>query len=198
MRPFTCTILWLLPAVLGPGALAEADEHVNKRKLSEPETIDGVRCRDVAWIRDDGTLSGCFLDGEQAVDGRGLPAGTRIALDADGRLDWAFLPETTEVAGHRCRGGGHAFMTGFHPGGGLRLCWLAEDEEIDGVPCSKSTEVGEMWRGVFSRNRHGGVYFHANGRLESCRLSRELTLEDRVYEGGSRIELDAEGRPSQP
>jgi hypothetical protein len=175
-------------------AAAVCEEGLVRRTLREPETIDGVRCQDYAWVREGGGLDGCFLAGDQTIDGRPLPAGTRVALDREGHLDWVFLPATTEIAGHRCRGGGHDFMTGFHPGGALRLCWLAEDEEIQGIPCSKVTGIGEMWRGLFSRGRHGGVYFHPDGKLASCRLSRDVTLGDSRYEAGSRVEIDGEGR----
>jgi hypothetical protein len=176
--------------VLAPAA---AGETVTRKSLTAPETVQGIRCERVVWQRSDGSLDSCFLAEDQVVDGRSLPAGSRIALDADGRLDFAFLPATTEIDGHECRGGGHDFMTGFHPGGALRLCWLAADEEIQGVPCARSTIPGEIWRGLFGLEK-AGVSFHADGKLAGCRLSRDFTHDGRVHEKGSRIDLDAEGK----
>jgi hypothetical protein len=88
-------------------------------------------------------------------------------------------------------------MTGFHPGGRLRLCWLEEDETIDDVPCARSTIPGEMWRGILGRDK-SGVTFHPDGRLQGCRLSRDLTLAGRRHEAGSRIEFDPAGHAIVP
>ena len=49
-------------------------------------------------------------------------------------------------------------FTKWYPDGTLRLAWLAEDEIIDGIPCSKFTWITAVFGGG------GGTYFHANGR----------------------------------
>jgi hypothetical protein len=190
-RASALTAVVLVLASFAPAFSASA---TTKRSLDAPETIQGVRCARTAWLTADGRLDGCFLAEEQTVDGRSLPAGTRIGLDAEGHLDTAFLPGTTEIDGHMCRGGGHDFMTRFHPGGALRLCWLANDEEIQGVPCGRSTIPGEIWRGLFGGEK-AGVSFHPDGKLASCRSSRGFTLAGRSYEKGTRVELDAAGQP---
>jgi hypothetical protein len=76
-------------------------------------------------------------------------------------------------------------MTTFHPDGRLELCWLVEHEEIDGVPCARTTAFREILGAIIGRP-DSGVRFHPDGSLESCKLSRDF--ED--LDAGQRIQRD--------
>ena len=125
-----------------------------------------------------------LLENSETIQGHALPAGTRIKLDRDGNLDICFLGRDTKLEGHICRGADHNYMTGFHPNGRLRLCWLKEAEMIQGVPCRWAT---------FSKNVFDptvGVYVHPDGSLAGCKLDRDFTMEGRMFKSGQTIELD--------
>jgi hypothetical protein len=154
------------------------------RRLRAPESIDGVPCERWAWQAEGGRLEGCFLAESADVRGRQLPAGTRIGLDEQGRLDCVFLPEDTEIDGHVCRGHGHDFQTCFHPNGKLRYCNLAAPETIDGVPCQRSGFFIEVFVD------RAGVEFHDDGTLRGCLLAGPLELDGQRIERGNRVELD--------
>jgi len=78
-------------------------------------------------------------------------------------------------------------MTGFYPDGTLRLAWLAEDEVIDGIPCSGFSFLAAVLGGG------GGTYFHENGTLKRARLSEDFVIEGRKFKRHSVIELDPTG-----
>jgi hypothetical protein len=77
-------------------------------------------------------------------------------------------------------------MTGFHPNGHLKYCFLVTDETIDGVPCRRGSFWGEVTGGVIVR-------FHDNGRLATCRLDADFTLAGRTFDRGKRIHLKPDG-----
>lgn len=181
----TLTIL-LSIAVTLPGLAGES------RRLREPETIDGVPCRTKAWFHDSGRLASCTLDAEATLEGRTLPAGTRVGLDERGRPGCVFLPGPTEIDGHVCRGKGHGFQTCFHPNGALRFCNLEQPEWIQGVPCQRSTFFIEIFVG------RAGVTFHEDGRLRGCLLAGPFERDGRRLERGTRVEFDAEGALQEP
>ena len=128
-----------------------------------------------------------LLELSETIQGHRLPPGTRVRLDIAGNLDVCFLGRDTELEGHLCRGQGHDYMTGFHPNGRLRLCWLKKPERIQDIPCRRATFFNDVFGpGV-------GVEFHPDGSLAGCKLDSDVTMEGRVFEAGERIEFDPEG-----
>jgi hypothetical protein len=69
-------------------------------------------------------------------------------------------------------------MTFFYPSGKLRLCWLAEDQVVQGLPCMAAAG---FWGTLFHYGG-AGTSFHENGKLHSCTLSKD-------YRGHRRGEL---------
>ena len=100
--------------------------------------------------------------------------------------------DTTDIEGYQCRGHGHDFMTTFHPDGRLKLCWMPENRDIQGVPCAAFS----FWADIFGNP--SGVYFHANGSLAECRLSRDVTVGGVRFRKNDRIVLDASRQPTAP
>ena len=172
-------------------------KNITRLDLPQPEEIQQVPCRGRALFFEDGPLLSCSLSRDAAVGEARLPKGTRVRFHEDGTLWYAFLPRDTVVQGHRCKGGGHGSMTGFHPSGRLRLCWLAEDQEIQGIPCVKATAHGETFGRLAGRGGPGAL-FYESGRLQSCKLSRDIELQGRTYRKKRRIQLDEEGNQRQP
>ncbi len=134
-----------------------------------------------------GRLTDFRLGREATIANARLPAGATAGVTPDGRIRYVFLPHDMEIQGHFCRGGGHDWMTTFHPDGSLDLCWLAQDEAIRGIPCVKTTFVGELTGGT-ARTR-----LRPDGTLASCRLSRAVMIAGQSFREGERVAVGSDG-----
>ena len=177
-----------------PAGAQDPKPKIVRSKLAEPAEIDGVPCAAGYVFREDGKgrLHQCRLDRDAVVRSADLKKGTTVAFNPDGNIRYVFLPGTTMVGEHSCRGQGHGWMTHFHPNGELRLCWLSRDEMIQDVPCARATFFGE-----FFGRKYATTEFHENGALASCIASAPADIGGRHYEASERVELDREGRPSR-
>jgi hypothetical protein len=198
MRPVACAIvsavvLALLPAVIAAGA-QDAKPKIVRSKNAGPVDIGGVPCAAgyVFRVEATGALHQCRLDHAAVVHNADLKIGTTVALNPDGTIGHVFLPGTTMVGEHSCRGGGHDWMTHFHPNGELRLCWLSRDEVIQGVPCARATFWGE-----FAGKKYATTEFHDNGSLSSCVASAAADVGGRHYAAGERVKLGPDGKPAR-
>lgn len=153
----------------------------------EVQDIQGIPCTGQLEYYPSGSLKSFTLAREDTLSGQPLAAGTVVHLTEDGALDWCFLQENTHIQGHFCRGEGHGFMTCFHPNGQIKLAWLVEDEEIDGVPCAKWSFVADAFGGG------SGTHFWDNGTLKRCRLSRDFTIQGQDFAKGDVVSFDADG-----
>jgi len=186
-------VLTLFAASAQTGA-QDAKPKIVRSKPAQPVEIDGVPCAAGYVFREEGSgrLHQCRLDRDAVVRNAGLKKGTTVALNPDGSIRYVFLPGTTMVGEHSCRGGGHDWMTHFHPNGQLRLCWLSRDEVIQGVPCARATFLGEFFGG-----KHATTEFHDNGALSSCVASAAADIGGRHYAAGDRVKLDPDGQPAR-
>jgi len=72
-----------------------------------------------------------------------------------------------------CQGGGflgpsEGPMVAFYPSGKVKVCFLAKDRAVQGVPCS---------HGGFFTTLSGpdpGVHLYENGKLRQCRLTADF------------------------
>jgi len=197
MRNTTCAIasavlLAMLP-VLVQAAAEEPKPTIVRSKPASPVAIDGVPCAAGYVFREEATgrLHQCTLDRDSVVHGAELKKGTTVALSSDGTIRYVFLPGTTMVGEHSCRGQGHGWMTHFHPNGELKLCWLSRDEVIQGVPCARATFWGE-----FFGRKYATTEFHENGALAGCVTSTAADVAGRHYNAGARVKLDQDGKPA--
>jgi hypothetical protein len=179
--------------LLSPAVSSSQDTRprIVRSSISAPVEIDGVPCAAGYLFREalTGRLHQCRLDDDAVVRNAFLRKGTTVALNPNGSIRYVFLPGTTMVGTHSCRGQGHGWMTHFHPNGELRLCWLSHDEVIQGVPCSRATFWGECFGGKYATTE-----FHDNGMLASCVVSETADIGARHYEAGERVKLDRDGR----
>lgn len=169
-------------------APAVGQQKPQRETLDAPREIQGVPCTRYSELAPDGRLVSCILGREHAFGAVTLPANTQFTLREDGTVEDVHLGRDTVFDGHACLGRGPGeWMTGFHPNGRLRYCFLAADETIDGVPCRHGSFSGEITGGVIVR-------FHDNGRLLSCRLAADATIGGTRFGKGDRVALDPEGR----
>jgi hypothetical protein len=140
---------------------------------------------------DNGNIEFYILEHEEIVNGQLLPSGTGIHLTDTGVLDWCFLEDDTKIQGHLCRGNGHGFMTSFHPNGKLKTVWLAEDEIIQGIPCSKFRFLSAVFAGIHGKT--GQTSFYENGQLKYCELSRDFIVNNKTYKKGNALKFSANG-----
>ena len=150
--------------------------ETSRKKLERITEIQGYSCaQDYAWFYAGGRLERCFVSKETQFGEAQAPSGSIIVLRPDGNPEYAMLAHDSWLAGYHCRGGGplgpaEGAMTLFYPSGKLKLCWLVDDQEIQGVPCAAS---GGFFFGIF-HNGGWGTWFYSNGKLRRCHLSRDF------------------------
>ena len=116
-----------------------------------------------------------------------LPEGTVVHSRTEEKIT-CFLPRDMEVQGIMCRGGGHGWQTTFYANGQLEMAWLAQEEEIQGVPCMAASFLGEVFGGTAM------TCFHDNGKLARCKVARNVTIEGHAFKEGDHVSWDREGR----
>ena len=103
-----------------------------------------------------------------------------------------FLTENLKVQGVYCRGDKkHGYQTVFYPDGKLKLCWLAKDQIIHGIPCKKTTFWGEVFRYFKGSAR---VEFYRNGKLKRCKLAKDFVIDGKTYKKGDILFFDKHGK----
>ena len=135
-------------------------------------------------------LEYCILSREDTLSGQPLPAGTEVHFTEDG-VNWCFLQKDTIIQGHLCRGKGHNFMTSFHPNGQLRTAWLAIDEVMQGIPCSKFRFLSAVFAGIHGKPCQ--TSFYENGQLRYCELSKNMTIQGKSYKKGDAVRFNTNG-----
>jgi hypothetical protein len=181
----------LMTAGVLTSASAAGRFRAERFRLKTPEEIEGVPCdAGYLWRFADGRLHRCTIDRDAIVRGAPLPKGSAVAFNEDGSHAYVFLPKTTTIEGYACKGSGHNFMTTFHEGGRLKLCWLEDDRDVQGIPCAGFSILADVLGGNPS-----GVYFHPDGALAECRVTRDITIGGRAYRRNDRIFLDPAGKP---
>ncbi|GEM_PF-5418557 len=117
-----------------------------------------------------------------------LPEGTIINKRTRDKI-YCFLIRNTEIQGLLCRGDTHeGWETVFYTNGKLALAWLAQEEEVQGVPCAPAN----FWTELFGGS--AAVRFYDNGKLAKCKLARDVTIEGHFFKKGDHIRFDREGR----
>lgn len=157
-------------ALLAATLTLSAQSPVTRGDLSAPTTIAGYPCAaGYAWRYNNGSLKSCTLAAD-APYGRYLaPAGSWIELAPDGRPHYLVLPRDTAFGAVTCHGGSllggaEGYTNVLYPTGELRTCWLAADQDINGVPCRRATLFGGRDQAEFA----------ISGALRSCTLSHDF------------------------
>jgi len=144
-----------------------------RKSLDQPAEIQGYPCaKGYAWLYSDESLNRCTLSRPAAFGEAQAPAGSIISLRSDGKPEYLMLAHDTSVAGYVCSGGGilgpaEGPVVAFYPSGKLKLCFLAGDQIVQGVPCMGSS----FFRDVFGGG--AGANFYESGKLRECKLSKD-------------------------
>jgi len=181
-------VLWACGFCLASCAFSDSQgTRTERRRLDKTTEIQGYTCKPgYAWFYDGGALSSCQLEREVAFGEATVPAGSWITISPTGQPDFAFLRDDTRIGAVTCMGsnmGREGVSTSFYPGGRLRACFLAGDQEIQGVPCVHDGFISEVFHG------NSVVEFYENGDLHSCRLSRAATVRGQAFDKGERVYL---------
>jgi hypothetical protein len=176
----------------------EAQKQLERRRLPATVVIDGITCgptgRAFAEFHSSGRLAECPLANDTVLGGHSLPATAWVSFTEDGAIHGAWLPRDTKLGGHVCHGTGYkGFRVLFHSNGALRLCFLAADTEIQGVPCIH----GSFWTEI----RGGGksaVHFRDDGQLVRCQASRTFTRDAIEVRRWQTATFDLQGRLMDP
>jgi hypothetical protein len=132
-----------------------------------------------------GNIEFCNLAQIDTLSGQILPKGTGVHFTNVGVFNWCFLPEDMFIQGHKCRGGGHSFMTSFYPNGQLKIAWLAENEIIQEIPCSKFRFLSAIFYSFHGKS--GKTSFYDNGQLKYCELSKDKVINSVQYSKGDAV-----------
>jgi len=183
-------IVVLLVCGLCLASSARSDDkraHTERRRLDKATDIQGYPCKPgYAWFYDGGSLSSCQVAHEVAFGEGTASAGSWITVLPTGEPDFAFLRDDTRIGAVTCRGsamGREGISTSFYPSGRLKACFLAADQEIQGVPCEHDGFVSEVFHG------DSVVEFYENGDLHSCRLSKAAIVRGKTFDKGERVHL---------
>lgn len=152
--------------------------QMSRTTLEAAADINGYPCaKGDVWFFTDRQLARCFLSRDALFGEVIAPSGSLIVLRPDGTRGLG-LSRDTPIYGYYCRGGGlpgpaEGYTTEFYPSGRLELCWLAGDQEVQGVPCAGAS---------FSHAVSGaddGTYFDENRKLKQCKLSKDFGSQQR-------------------
>ncbi len=176
-------LLALVSVYSGAAQTAQPRPATHRTTLQQPTEIQGYPCaKGYAWFYADGKLESCGVSRQTAFGEAQLPAQSIIVLLPDGRPDHAMMQHDSEVAGVKCQGGNRLLgsaegsVTVFYPSGKLKLCFLAGDQLIQGVPCMTGGTLGFFGDGA---RRDGGAKFYESGKLHSCTLSQNFGSQHR-------------------
>lgn len=152
---------------------AQPQPQTHRSTLDHPTEIQGYPCdKGYAWFYADGHLERCFVSRDTAFGEIRIPKGSTVNLLLNGRPQYAMLAHNTQLLGLNCMGGGslgpaEGAMTGLYPSGKFQLCFLAENQVVQGMPCGSS--------GFFHAiaGHDIPVELYESGKLKSCRLTAD-------------------------
>ncbi len=145
-------------------------------------------------LRPNGEVGSAWLGKDATVYGQALPAGTVLHFGEGVRLRHFWLPKDMVLQGHLVRGQDDGAGARLHPNGKLLAVWLAQDEVIDGVPCTSSGNVLRMGLGVIRLGTQRMAWFHDNGHLQQAMLSQDVSLQGHSFKKGEVISLGPDGK----
>ena len=161
----------------GVTLIAQSGSAAQRTKLTQATEIQGYPCaKGYAMIYPSGHLASCSVSRETVFGEALIPAGSIIDLESTGKPKGAMMAHNTVIAGVKCSGGNRLLGpsegagTGFYPSGKLKICYLAGDQSVQGVPCMTAGFIGLFGDGA---RRDGGAKFYESGKLQSCTLAKD-------------------------
>jgi ABC-type nickel/cobalt efflux system permease component RcnA len=182
LRLTSLFLLTFVAAWLGVAQTAQSRTATHRIKLRQTTEIQGYPCaKGYAFLYADGKLENCAVSKEIAFGEAKLPVGSLVILLPDGRPKYAMMEHNVEVAGVKCSGGNwllgpsEGAMTSFYPSGKLKLCYLAGDQMVQGVPCRHEESILGVAYGIAVKHPNDpDIEFYESGKLESCTLAKDF------------------------
>jgi hypothetical protein len=162
--------------------------EITNCRLRGPTEFQGRWC-DVGDTRfdQDWNLVACHLERDYTVGELTAPAGAWVHFYPEGQPESMALPGDMMFQGLLLKSGKKDWRQHFYEDGTLSKCYLARNEEIQGVPCVKASIRGTLGGRTFVR-------FQEDGKLESCKLAAPLTIQGHEFKKGDRIAFGREGK----
>ncbi len=195
------------PAGQSPNAAAPVAQCASQAKYYQDGKPSSCRVSQAFWVgniqippgsdiafRPNGEVGSAWLGNDGSVYGQALPAGTALHFGQGDRLRHFWLPRDTVLQGHLVKGQDDGAGSRLHPNGKLLAIWLAQDEVIDGVPCTSSGNVLRMGFGVIRLGTQRMAWFYDNGRLQQAMLAQDVTLQGQSFKKGEVISLGLDGK----
>jgi len=185
--PFKSALFAFFVIGLLYSSVTHAQKGTYRQTLAKPTEIQGHPCdKGYAWFYSDGKLQKCTVASEIALGEFTIPAGSWITLSEEGKPSGIQAPHDIEILGLICQGGGllgpsEGSIIAFYPTGKLKVCYLAHNQPVQGVPCAHGGVLNSL------SGSDPGVHFESDGALKSCRLSAD-------YLGHHRGEIFKAGR----
>lgn len=147
-------------------------------------------------FRPNGEVGSAWLGKDGTVHGQPLPAGTALHFGKGDQLRHFWLPKetVTDLQGHLVKGQDDGAGNRLHPNGKLLAIWLAQDEVIEGVPCTSNGNPLRMGLTAARLGTQRMAWFYDNGHLQQAMLSQDFTLQGHSFKKGEVISLDRDGK----
>jgi ABC-type nickel/cobalt efflux system permease component RcnA len=182
LRLTSLFLLTFVAAWLGVAQTAQSRTATHRIKLRQTTEIQGYSCdKGYTWLYADGKLNECWVSQETQYGDALIPRGSVIYLTPDGRTEIAMLQHNTEIADVKCSGGNwllgpsEGAMTSFYPSGKLKLCYLAGDQMVQGVPCRHEESILGVAYGIAVKHPNDpDIEFYESGKLKSCTLTKDF------------------------
>ena len=150
--------------------------------LKNNTVINGYPCKQgwVHFTKDWQPKLFCLYK-KSTVNNVQLRKGSWVVLNPGRNFFSVVFPNDTIVENFRCKGGGgvNGFQTSFYNSGKLKEFFTDENITIDHIEC-----------------KHGiknPIKLHENGKLCSCMLNKEITLNSTTFKAGTFVQLDSIG-----
>ena len=145
-------------------------------------------------FRPNGEVGSAWLGKDGTVYGQALPAGTALHFGKGDQLRHFWLSKDTVLQGHLVNRQDDGAGSRLHPNGKLLAIWLAQDEVIEGVPCTSSGNPFRMGLTAARLGTQRMAWFYDNGHLQQAMLSQDFTLQGHSFKKGEVISLDPDGK----
>ena len=73
----------------------------------------------------------------------------------------------------------------------MKTAWLAVNEVIQGIPCSKFRFLSAVFVSIHGKT--GQTSFYEDGQLRYCELSENMAIEDKSYKEKDAVRFNPDG-----
>jgi hypothetical protein len=167
--------------------------------LSNDFTIEGYKfpINSKVNFNYNGSLSHVELGSEAIILNQFFPKGTIILLNHWGEKFNFWLSKPMKIQDHHLDSRNDGIGDCLYPNSGkLKKFWLAQEEIIDGIPCTSSANIIKYGWSAISKGTDRMIYLFENGKLKQAMLSKDYIIKDKHFTKGNIITFDENGIPN--